>query len=104
MVKTRSAAGRFTSTSTETTSDGPTKLTTYEDSITTKGDWICRVVVILVCIILISPWLFLVGRNYSVTTWPNKMIEFYDQNFVCKLPTPTPCDCTPAAEIKQSGL
>jgi len=86
MAKTRSASGRFESTTTEE------KENTMEEtpiSIPFKKTTVMSFLKIFIMVLIISPWLFMALRKDTIENVSKKISSFYDDNFSCQ----STCDC-----------
>jgi hypothetical protein len=45
--------------------------------------WVLRFSVLFTIFIALSPWIFLMLKNNSLSKFSNKVTEFYDDNFSC---------------------
>src|SRR5690348_11101102 len=59
------------------------KLEMLDTPIAIPKNMFSKVVVLLVLIIIVSPWLFLLFRNNGIGHMSKKVSDFYDENFSC---------------------
>jgi hypothetical protein len=79
VVRTRSNCGKFISLKKEQESD---MIDTIE-TIRISKRWVYKIFLILTFFIIVSPWMFLLMKNNSLTVVTKKITEFYDDNFSC---------------------
>lgn len=98
VVRTRSSLGRFQQNNNNT--DTP-QHNTHQDIIPENQKWIAKAILIIGFIFLFSPWMFMVSKSNSLFNMIRRLVEFYDDNFSCKIEIPV-CNCT--SNITKSDL
>jgi hypothetical protein len=83
VVKTRSNCGRFISNKAKTPREDETMMDTIE-TLRASKKWVYNVFLLLTLFIMVSPWVFLIFRNGSITIMSKRITDFYDDNFSCR--------------------
>jgi uncharacterized membrane protein SpoIIM required for sporulation len=79
VVRTRSSGGRFVSLKAGQDTDTIDPI----ETIRLSKQWVYKIFLILTFFIMVSPWMFLVVKNNSLTVVTKKITDFYDNNFSC---------------------
>jgi hypothetical protein len=80
VVRTRSSGGKFISLKKE---QQDADFIDSIDTIKLSKRWVYKIFLLLTFFIIVSPWLFLVLKNNSLTVVTKRITEFYDDNFSC---------------------
>lgn len=77
--RTRSNTGKFETLTKTLDTDGEPML-----SLIPRG-WVPKIVFVLFLVFVVSPWMFLIVKKNSISTVAQKINDFYDDSFSCKM-------------------
>src|SRR5690348_14103181 len=97
MVRTRNSSGRF-----EKTADGESTIERITYTTGVNREWVNKGFILFLFIVLFSPWMFIVSKSNNLLNVVNRVIDFYDDTFSCKVEA-TVCNCT-SPEKADSGF
>jgi hypothetical protein len=80
VVRTRSNCGKFVSVKKREDTEDIMEVEIMKRS----KRWVYKIFLLLTFFIVVSPWMFLVFKNNSLTHISRRITEFYDENFSCR--------------------